>query len=120
MGADQAIFAPRDLRKLDDALQLERFFLMPPQVMRQEELERLHQWAAAHQERILGTYITNIGQLNFSWPGMRLAGFSMNIANNRALAELNPAEYAPSVELTAGRLANWAARKSWWSTADCP
>ena len=103
-GADQAIFAPRDLRKLDDALQLERFFLMPPQVMRQEELERLHQWAAAHQERILGTHITNIGQLNFSWPGMRLAGFSMNIANNRALAELNPAEYAPSVELTARQI----------------
>ena len=103
-GADQAIFAPRDLRKLDDALQLERFFLMPPQVIRQEELERLHQWAEAHQERIFGTYITNIGQLNFSWPGTRLAGFSMNIANNRALAELNPAEYAPSVELTARQI----------------
>ena len=28
----------------------------------------------------------------------------MNIANNRALAELNPAEYAPSVDLTARQI----------------
>lgn len=104
-GADELIFAPEDMRRLDDALDLEKFYLALPQVTRQEELDALHRWAQAHQNRLLGVYLSNVGQLALDWPGLRVADYPLNIASNRTIDELDAAEYSPSVELNAGQIA---------------
>ena len=100
-GADEAVFAPEDMRRLDDALKLESFYLALPQVMRAEELERINRWANANSDRIKGVYIANVSQLDMEWPGERIADASMNIANNLTVSALDVASYAPSMELTA-------------------
>ena len=103
-GADQIVFAPQDMRRLDDALMLPPFFLALPPVMRQEELLSLHAWAAKHHDRILGVYLSNISHFGLAWPGSITADYAMNIANNLSLSQLQADAYTPSVELTARQI----------------
>ena len=100
-GADEAVFAPEDMRRLDDALVLEKFYLALPQVMRSEELEKINIWANAHSDRITGVYLSNVSHLGLEWPGVRIADYAMNIANNITLSQLAADIITPSVELTA-------------------
>lgn len=100
-GADEAVFAPEDMRRLDDALALDSFYLALPQVMRAEELARIHDWAQSNSGRIQGTYISNVSQLALDWPGARMADYPMNIANNITVSALGMDWITPSVELTA-------------------
>ena len=110
-GADEAVFAPEDMRRLDDALALESFRLALPQVMRAEELHRINRWANANSDRIKGVYIANISQLELEWPGERIADASMNIANNLTVSALDTDGYTPSVELTARQAAALGGKK---------
>ena len=100
-GADEAVFAPEDMRRLDEALVLDEFYLALPQVMRAEELERINAWANAHGDRIKGVYLANVYHMGLEWPGVRMGDFAMNIANNISLRETGFETYTPSVELTA-------------------
>lgn len=100
-GADEAVFAPTDMRRLDDALIMDRFYLELPQVMRAEELERINEWANAHADKIAGVYMSNVSHMGLKWPGLRMAGHAMNIANNLSLREIGVDVYTPSAELTA-------------------
>ena len=100
-GADEAVYAPEDMRRLDEALALGKFRLALPQVMRAEELEKLNAWANAHSEAITGVYIANISHMALEWPGEVIADHSMNIANELAVRAVETAAYTPSLELTA-------------------
>lgn len=110
-GADEAVFAPEDMRRLDDALVMERFYLALPQVMRAEEMERIHDWARSNSGRIQGTYISNVSQLALDWPGARMADYPMNIANNITVSALDMDWITPSVELTARQAEALGGRK---------
>ena len=99
-GADELVFAPEDMRRLDDALRLDAFYLAIPQVMRGEELEKLNAWALRSGGRIKGVYASNISHLALEWPGKLMADYPMNIANEVAAAQTGAEEYSPSVELT--------------------
>lgn len=110
-GADEAVFAPEDMRRLDDGLALDGFYLALPQVMRAEELARIYNWARNNSARILGTYISNVSQLALDWPGARMADYSMNMANNIAVSALDMDWITPSVELTARQVDALGGRK---------
>ena len=73
MGADGAIFAPRDLRPgaLSDAeKQLPgRFALAIPMVLSQRTLETLNGWANALSNRIDATYLSNVADFAFPCAG---------------------------------------------------
>lgn len=103
-GADEAVFAPEDMRRLDDALALDEFYLALPQVMRREELEKINLWANANADRIKGVYLANVSHLGLEWPSVRIADYSMNIANNITLNWLDVDMITPSVELTARQI----------------
>ncbi len=100
-GADEVVFAPEDMRRLDAALVLDKFYLALPQVMRSEELEKINNWANANKDRIAGVYLSNVSHLGLEWPGVRIADHGMNIANNITLTQLDVDMITPSVELTA-------------------
>lgn len=110
-GADELIFAPEDLRKLDAALELGRFRLALPAVMRAEELERLREWAIMHRDRIVGAELSNVGQLGLSWPGEITAGWQLNLMNDRARRAVGAERFIPSVELTSAQIARMGGRK---------
>ena len=120
LGADELVFAPEDMRVLDDALELDAFYLALPQVARGEELEKLNRWALAHARNILGVYITNIAHLALNWPGRRIADYPMNIANGLAARETGAEEYSPSVELTARQIAELGGEKDIIVHGDLP
>ncbi|MBQ4088974.1 MAG: U32 family peptidase, partial [Clostridia bacterium] len=103
-GADEAVFAPEDMRRLDDGLVLDEFYLALPQVMRAEELERINAWAKMHADRIKGVYLSNVSHMGLEWPGMRLGDHAMNIANNLSLRWSGFEMFTPSVELTARQI----------------
>jgi len=110
-GADEIVFAPEDMRRLDDALVLDSFYLALPQVMRAEELEKINKWANAHADRITGVYLANVSHLGFEWPGKRIADHAMNIANNITLSQLDVDMITPSVELTARQISALGGKK---------
>ncbi|MCR4622699.1 MAG: U32 family peptidase [Clostridiales bacterium] len=102
-GADEAVYFPSDLRS--DALEkveTEGMFLYLPPVMAGKTLDKLNRFAIDRASGLKGVYISNPGQLALDWPGEKRFDFSMNIANNAALAFLGAGEcvYTPSIELT--------------------
>lgn len=103
-GADELVFAPEDMRALDVALEMERFYIAIPQVMRGEELDGLNRWANANSEKIAGVYAGNIAHLALNWPGRVIADYSMNIANEIAAEQTRCGEFSPSVELTSRQI----------------
>lgn len=111
MGADGAIFAPRDVRP--DALRAaaerlpERFSLAIPMVLSQKSLETLNEWASAHAERIDAAYLSNVADFAFSWPGVWKGDASLNAASSAAVFQLRQwgcKTLTPSLELTAGQI----------------
>ena len=110
-GADEAVFAPEDMRKLDDALVMDSFYLAIPQVMRGEELDRINTWAWENAEKIKGVYIANLSHMALEWPGRKIADYPMNIANEVAVWEAGCDEFSPSVELTAKQIGNLGGEK---------
>jgi putative protease len=103
-GADAAVYAPEDMRDLDAALKLRRFWLAVPEVMRAEELTQINEWAARNAGRIAGVYLSNVSHLDLSWPGERVADYPLNIASDLAVSAVDADAYAPSVELTARQI----------------
>lgn len=110
-GADEAVFAPEDMRRLDDALILDSFYLAIPQVMRGEELDRINAWAWENAGKIKGVYIANLSHMALGWPGRKIADYPMNIANEVAAWEAGCDEFSPSVELTAKQIGNLGGEK---------
>lgn len=110
-GAEDIVYSPFDMRKLDDALTLPGFYLAVPQVMRDEELLMLNHWANTHSAHIKGVYLSNIGHFAYSWPGTVTADTGMNIANNLSLQQLPADFYAPSAELTSRQIQNLGGKK---------
>ncbi|MBR6526240.1 MAG: U32 family peptidase [Clostridia bacterium] len=110
-GADDIVYSPFDMHKLDEALLLPPFYLAVPQVMRDEELLSLNKWASRHADKIKGVYLSNIGQFAYPWPGTVTADAGMNIANNLSLQQLSIDAYSPSVELTARQIQNLGGKK---------
>ena len=110
-GADEAVFAPVDMRRLDDALTLDSFCLAVPMVVCGDELDRINTWANAHADKIKGVYIANLGHMNLKWPGRLIADYSMNIANEIAAKQTGCDEFSPSVELTARQIADIGGKK---------
>ena len=110
-GADEIVFAPEDMRRLEDALVLGKFRLALPQVMRAEELEKINRWANEHKDNITGVYISNVSHMGLEWPGMRIADHAMNIANNITLTQLDTDMMTPSVELTARQISALGGKK---------
>lgn len=111
MGADGAIFAPRDLRPgaLSDAeKQLPgRFALAIPMVLSQRTLETLNGWANALSNRIDATYLSNVADFAFPWPGILKGDAALNAASNAAVLQLRQwgcAALTPSLELTSGQI----------------
>jgi len=111
LGADGVIFAPEDVRP--DALALaegalpEKFSLAVPMVLSQRSLKLLNEWALAVRERIERTYLSNIGQFAFEWPGAKFADYGLNLANAHAIEQMlewNCEGYTPSVELNAAQI----------------
>ncbi len=109
LGADEACFAPADItpegleRAIEDARQT-CFSLALGPVARGEDLQNLNRWARQNAGRIRRTYLGNIGQLAYEWPGENVADFTMNLTNTRALETLGEwgvRAFTPSVELTA-------------------
>ena len=111
-GADVAVYAPRDLRleylERCGLSELKgRLALALPAVMPAEALEGLNRWAHSHADRFEATWLSNIGQMDLSWPGKRMGDFLLNIANDRAadaLRQWGVDGFTPSVELTAEQI----------------
>jgi putative protease len=110
-GADDVIYAPRDMRDLSAAHRLGRFYLTIPQQMCAEELENIHAWARARADEIAGVYLTNVAQLDLDWPGERIADFPLNIANDLAALQIAADAYVPSVELIARQIGALGGKK---------
>lgn len=110
-GADTCVYAPEDMRDLDAARRLGRFYLAVPQVMRAEELDQINAWAHANADRIAGVYLSNVSQLDLSWPGERIADYPLNSANNLAISAVGADMISPSVELTARQIDALSGRK---------
>ena len=113
LGADGVIFAPEDVRPgaLAAAAEVlpEKFSLAVPMVLAQRSLTALNEWAKACADRIEKTYLSNIGQFAFEWPGEKHADYGLNLANAHALEQLRRwgcEGYTPSVELTAAQIDN--------------
>lgn len=111
LGADGVIFAPEDVRPdaLNTAAEIlpAKFSLALPMVLPHQSLAALHAWADAHAERIERTYLSNIGQFAFEWPGVKHADFGLNLANAHALEQMREwgcESYTPSVELNAAQI----------------
>jgi len=111
LGSDGVIFAPDDVRA--DALNTaadalpETFSLAVPMVLPQRSLEALNAWANAMRDRIDRTYLSNIGQFAFEWPGEKFADYGLNIANAYALNQMTEwgcEGYTPSVELNSAQI----------------
>ena len=110
-GADIAAWAPEDLRTdaLDAALEQlpEQFDLVLQPVMAQDTLNAVNAWALANAARIRRTLISNIGQINLSWPGEIAGDMQLNIANDNAIAQLRDWGvkcYTPSIELNCSQI----------------
>lgn len=110
-GADRAAFAPEDVRReaLDRAgAQLpEKFDLALPMVLSEAALDTLQRWAQENEARIGRCYISNIGQMDYAWPGERAGDAALNIANGASLAQLRDwgmELYTPSLELNRGQI----------------
>ena len=110
-GADHAVFAPEDVRMdaLNAALEAlpEKFYLAVPAVLGEKALNTLNAWAIAHQERIEGAYLSNIGQIGLEWPGVRRGDYMLNLGNTLSLEQMeiwNLDGYTPSVELSASQI----------------
>ncbi len=110
-GADTAVYAPEDMRDMDAARRLRRFFLAIPQVMRAQELSALNEWATRNADRIAGVYLSNVSHLDLAWPGERVADYPLNIANNLAVSAVAADVCAPSVELTARQMGALGGKK---------
>ena len=112
LGADGAIFDPRDVRPEALAAAEERlpgvFSLAVPEVLPQRSLEALQRWAVRLAARIDRVYLSNVAHFALDWPGARVADFSLNAANALAVAQLREwgcEAYTPSVELSAAQIA---------------
>ena len=106
-GADVAVYCPGDIRNLSADGLPERFALALPAVLTAEALEALNRWANANGERIVGTFLSNVGQLGLGWPGWRAGDYMLNAGNNltvRQLADWGLDGVTPSVELTARQI----------------
>ncbi|MBQ8507313.1 MAG: U32 family peptidase [Clostridia bacterium] len=110
-GADRAVFAPEDVRidALNAALETlpDRFGLALPQVLAEDSLNTLHRWANENAARIDRCYIANVGQLGLAWPGERIAGASLNLANGLSIAQMRDwgmDAYVPSLELNKSQI----------------
>jgi hypothetical protein len=67
----------------------------------------LHEWALENAHRIRRTLISNIGQMNLSWPGELTGDLQLNIANELSIAQIGDwglASYTPSVELNRSQI----------------
>lgn len=107
-GADAAVYCPEDLRCLDAAPLPERFALALPPVLTAPALDALNAWAKANRDRIISTFISNIGQLALPWPGELAADYLLNAASDLTVAQLGEwgmTAVTPSVELTARQIA---------------
>ena len=110
-GADRIVFAPEDLRTgaLEEALVSlpEQFELALPPVAAEGSLDTLNAWALRNETRITHTWISNIGQMQLTWPGRKVGDTSLNIANTLSAAQLSDweiAAYAPSIELNRAQI----------------
>lgn len=113
-GADGAVWFPSDLRR--EALEkadIHGMFLYLPAVAAGKDLETLHDWAMENASRMKGVYISNIGQLDYAWPGEIRYDFPLNLANTPALSFLKAEEstYTPSVELTSHEISALGGKK---------
>jgi len=112
-GADVAVFCPDDIRSLNTEGLPGRFALALPAVLTDEALHALYDWAKENRERILATFISNVGQLGLDWPGEVIGDFMLNVANDLTAARLNAwgmETFTPSVELTARQIGQMSGR----------
>ena len=111
-GADEAVYEPNDVRaEALDKLHIDGMYLYLPPVLGEKSLEGLHTFAA--QSGIKGVYVTNPGQLVYTWPGEIRYDFTLNFANTFALEYAGVGEnvYTPSIELTAHEIAQLGGRR---------
>ena len=113
-GADAAVWAPEDLRRLDASALPERFALAVPAVLTGEALDGLNAWANANGDRIDETLLSNVGQLGLAWPGRLTGDYMLNAGNDLTVARLYEwglEAVTPSVELTAAQVARMGGRQ---------
>ena len=114
LGADVAVCEPADLRKLELSKLPERFALAVPDVLTEEALDELNQWANAHGDRISETLFSNVGHFALHWPGRLTGDYMLNIGNDLTVATLRDwgiDAVTPSVELTAAQINRLGGRK---------
>ena len=105
-GADGAAFEPDDLRP--EALgknDLAGLYLVLPPVTHGETLKKLNDFAQS--QPLKGVYLSNMAHLGMEWPGEKRFDFTLNLANLPALrfVGVGGSVYTPSIELTAGEIA---------------
>jgi len=110
-GADRIVFAPEDLRAdaLEKALAAlpEQFELALPPVAAEGTLDALNAWVKHSGSRITHTWISNVGQMQLTWPGEKVGDMPLNIANTLSAAQLRDwgiRAYAPSIELNRAQI----------------
>ena len=84
-----------------------RFALAIPMVLSQRTLETLNGWANAFSSRIDATYLSNVADFAFPWPGILKGDAALNAASNAAVLQLRQwgcAALTPSLELTSGQI----------------
>ncbi len=112
-GADVAVYAPEDLRKLRADDLPETFALAVPAVLTAAALDQLNAWAHENAGRITETVLSNVGQLGLPWPGDIVGDYLLNIANDLTVKQLmdwGVSTVTPSVELTARQIARMRGR----------
>ncbi|MBR5379416.1 MAG: U32 family peptidase [Clostridia bacterium] len=113
-GADDLVYFPADTRA--EALgkaDMDGMYLYLPPVMHTDTLKELNRLALDRAESLKGVYITNVGQMDLTWPGEKRFSFELNLANEPALRFLGAERsiYTPSVELTCREIASIGGRR---------